>query len=224
MIVNADYWFKSSMNHLIHGANELGEVIPRIKIFLRKQGDLNQRDANGETLLSRARTANLVKVINYLESQGAQRDVVTETAQKTCMICLENIHSNARCKEEEERVLKCRHAFHSECIERWLELKHNCPLCRDRVNADTPEAPRPQMSVAEILAVPDHVPLHNLQFNRYLLQVPVHHLQFNRDLLQVRSEILQNRSIRVLNLNEDTPVAHTARRVHSVASRIFGFR
>lgn len=136
-MVNADYWFKSSMNHLVHGANELGEVIPRIKIFLRKQGDLNQRAANGETLLSRAQAANLVRVINYLESQGAKTDAVTETAQKTCTICLENINSNASCKEEEERVLKCRHAFHSECIERWFKVKHNCPLCRDCVDVDT---------------------------------------------------------------------------------------
>ena len=101
-MVNADYWFKSSMDLLVHGANEQGEVIPRIKIFLRKQGDLNQRDANGATLLSRARAASLVKVINYLESQGVKPEAVIETAQKTCSICLENINSNASRKEEEQ--------------------------------------------------------------------------------------------------------------------------
>ncbi len=200
--INANYWFKSSMDHLVRGANELGEVIPRIKIFLRKQGDLNQSASNGETLLSRARAANLVRVINYLENHCAQKDAVNETAQKTCMICLENIHSNASCKEEEEKELKCRHAFHNECIESWFKLKHNCPLCRGHVDVDTPEALRPAMSLEEILAVPDH------------------NLQFNLDLLQVRTAILQNRSVRILALNEDTPVAQTARRVNSVVSRL----
>ncbi|MBA3816467.1 MAG: hypothetical protein H0X29_08105 [Parachlamydiaceae bacterium] len=209
-MVNQDYWFKSSLDLLVHGANEQGEVIPRIRIFLKKQGDLNQRAANGETLLSKARAANLVKVINYLKSQGAESDALIETAQKTCMICLENIHLNARCKEEEERVLKCRHVFHSECIERWVKLKHNCPLCRDHVDVDTLEAPRSEMSAEEILAVPDHVPDHNLQFNQ--------------GLTQVRSEILQIRSIRIPDLNEDTPLGRTASRGHSVASSLFGFR
>ena len=97
--------------------------------------------------------------------------------------------------EEEERVLKCRHAFHSECIAGWLKIKHNCPLCRARLEVDTPEVPRPEMSAEEILAVPDHALDHNLQLNL--------------GRAQVRSE---------------TPVARTASRVNSVASRIFWSR
>lgn len=121
----AYFWIKIASSWLRGAANEQGEVIPRIKISLRKQGDLNQKAANGETLLSRARAANLVKVINYLESQGAKTDAVTETVQKTCSICFENINSNASCKEEEERVLKCRHAFHSGCsFRQLLEMRY----------------------------------------------------------------------------------------------------
>lgn len=37
-----------------------------------------------------------------------------------------------------------------------------------------------------------------------------------------RSEILQNRSFRILNLNEYTPVSRTAARVASFATRSFG--
>ncbi|KAF0927867.1 hypothetical protein E2562_036790 [Oryza meyeriana var. granulata] len=31
---------------------------------------------------------------------------------------------------------RCRHAFHLDCVDRWLESKASCPLCRARVDAD----------------------------------------------------------------------------------------
>ncbi|XP_062088995.1 E3 ubiquitin-protein ligase SDIR1-like [Humulus lupulus] len=45
---------------------------------------------------------------------------------KTCSICLEKMSFGDR------RVVKmpCSHAFHKDCIVRWLETSHLCPLCR----------------------------------------------------------------------------------------------
>lgn len=40
-----------------------------------------------------------------------------------CSICNENY-------ENEIFLTKCAHPFHKECIERWLNEKHNCPICR----------------------------------------------------------------------------------------------
>ncbi|XP_062232360.1 putative RING-H2 finger protein ATL12 [Phragmites australis] len=31
---------------------------------------------------------------------------------------------------------RCRHAFHLDCVDRWLESNASCPLCRTRVDAD----------------------------------------------------------------------------------------
>ena len=113
METNSTYWFNRSMDHLIQGANELGEVIPRIKVFLRRDGDINQQDGQGNTLLSKANAAGLFKVVSYLKSQGAK----SETVEKTCAICFENINSRPVREEESERILDCSHVFHRECIE-----------------------------------------------------------------------------------------------------------
>ena len=44
--------------------------------------------------------------------------------QTTCSICLNNIETNMT-------TLKCKHAFHDKCIEKWKEQgKNTCPCCR----------------------------------------------------------------------------------------------
>ena len=37
-------------------------------------------------------------------------------------------------KEEQVSVLECGHMFHSNCIEKWLKNKKECPLCRQKIN------------------------------------------------------------------------------------------
>lgn len=41
-----------------------------------------------------------------------------------CSICLKTMYSNTMTKTE------CHHNFHTICLERWIETKNNCPLCR----------------------------------------------------------------------------------------------
>ena len=46
-----------------------------------------------------------------------------------CLICLEEYH-----QEEDLRLLSCRHVFHKDCVDRWLETgRNNCPACRTQV-------------------------------------------------------------------------------------------
>eukprot|EP01018_Ginkgo_biloba_P014886 Gb_16540 [translate_table: standard] len=49
-----------------------------------------------------------------------------------CAVCL--------CRFEETEILrllpKCKHAFHIDCVDTWLEAHSTCPLCRHRVEAD----------------------------------------------------------------------------------------
>ncbi|KAF5748556.1 hypothetical protein HS088_TW04G00512 [Tripterygium wilfordii] len=51
-----------------------------------------------------------------------------------CAVCLS--------KFEDIEVLrllpKCKHAFHINCVDQWLEKHSSCPLCRHKVNADDP--------------------------------------------------------------------------------------
>ncbi|GJD06829.1 hypothetical protein Gasu2_12210 [Galdieria sulphuraria] len=41
-----------------------------------------------------------------------------------CSICIEDIK-----KGKKLRLLRCRHAFHARCVERWLMSANRCPLC-----------------------------------------------------------------------------------------------
>ncbi|KAI8341047.1 hypothetical protein BC941DRAFT_415704 [Chlamydoabsidia padenii] len=43
-----------------------------------------------------------------------------------CLVCLDDFMP-----KQTVRVLKCRHVFHVECVDRWLVEAHNsCPICR----------------------------------------------------------------------------------------------
>lgn len=46
-------------------------------------------------------------------------------SMKECMVCLEEFLMGS-----EVVCLPCGHIFHGDCIVRWLETSHLCPLCR----------------------------------------------------------------------------------------------
>lgn len=57
-------------------------------------------------------------------SDEVKRKMMGDTER--CQICLTDY-----CNEEQVRVLKCRHGFHTECIDKWLtEGSNKCPICR----------------------------------------------------------------------------------------------
>lgn len=128
-----------------------------------------------------------------------------KVSEKVCVICYDSISSNPTHEEEKEKVLNCSHIFHRECIGEWLKLKHNCPVCRAHIESNTPEAPKPEMTAEEILAVPD-----SQLFN-------------DQTLLLVQNTIQQIRYFRILDLNENNQVSNNARKAISVASRICGW-
>lgn len=63
-----------------------------------------------------------------------------------CSICLEEVKKSSRL-----RLLRCGHAFHATCIERWLGSVNRCPLC-NRTVVDRP-----------ILATQEPIPATTLQ-------------------------------------------------------------
>ncbi|KAJ3544321.1 hypothetical protein NMY22_g2822 [Coprinellus aureogranulatus] len=62
------------------------------------------------------------------EEQGK----IASNCTERCLICLDDYEP-----EDDVRVMKCRHAFHQSCVDRWLQTgRNNCPACRSTgVNA-----------------------------------------------------------------------------------------
>jgi hypothetical protein len=46
-----------------------------------------------------------------------------------CSICLTEFIDNKRVKS----LIKCKHTFHTRCINVWLMKQDTCPMCRERV-------------------------------------------------------------------------------------------
>ncbi|KAL8230648.1 hypothetical protein R6Q57_000426 [Mikania cordata] len=69
---------------------------------------------------------NLNRVFSYKYSFCA------DPVNSECVVCL-----NRFADGEQVRKLPCRHVFHKECFERWLDcLKLRCPLCRSPLVSD----------------------------------------------------------------------------------------
>lgn len=47
----------------------------------------------------------------------------TETGE--CSICLEDIRYRQKVRE-----LQCKHVFHPDCIDGWMNESRKCPMCR----------------------------------------------------------------------------------------------
>ena len=52
-----------------------------------------------------------------------------------CPICYERMTS------KDTTTTRCKHVYHSTCLERWLTTNHTCPLCRETLREQSPERP-----------------------------------------------------------------------------------
>merc|ERR1719424_2402627 len=66
----------------------------------------------------------------YEETNHCKRAEVDE--DRLCCICLSEMEP-----DEEAKELICNHAFHADCIDKWLMVSVLCPLCKQRA------APKP---------------------------------------------------------------------------------
>ncbi|XP_046358908.1 E3 ubiquitin-protein ligase RNF115-like [Haliotis cracherodii] len=86
------------------------------------------------------------QLLNQLEGAGAppaEKDkidslptvrITKEQAERVlqCSICMEDFQV-----EEEAKKLPCEHHYHTQCINKWLELHGTCPVCRKDLNGET---------------------------------------------------------------------------------------
>ena len=62
------------------------------------------------------------------ESASCANFAEDEDGEQSCTICL-----GVFVMDEELRMLPCLHTFHAPCVDQWLELSQECPLCRTSV-------------------------------------------------------------------------------------------
>ena len=58
--------------------------------------------------------------------------------EKTCVICLEDFENDDRISFSNSG---CKHIFHTECLQAWLEKHTSCPTCRNRMLPDPEPMP-----------------------------------------------------------------------------------
>lgn len=59
--------------------------------------------------------------------------------EEGCAVCLAEYNDG-----EKVRLLRCRHLFHSACIDRWLAMSRRCPVCQADVRDIPPPPPLPE--------------------------------------------------------------------------------
>ncbi|KAH7336791.1 hypothetical protein B0J17DRAFT_443823 [Rhizoctonia solani] len=73
----------------------------------------------------------------------AQSGSVTENCTERCLICLDDYSD-----DDDLRIMTCKHMFHKDCVDRWMETgKNNCPACRTK-GVETNPAPEPSSAPA----------------------------------------------------------------------------
>lgn len=78
--------------------------------------------------------------------RGATIDKEAMCAQPSCPICGEDFSV-----DETALQIQCSHLFHEQCVVPWLELKHNCPICRLDMSETLPlPGELEELTVAEI--------------------------------------------------------------------------
>lgn len=68
----------------------------------------------------------------FLEEPSPRPRKQLNRKKHCCSICQETIPKSSYRITSETTIykLKCRHRFHSKCLDSWQIIKNNCPLCR----------------------------------------------------------------------------------------------
>ncbi|KAK3427642.1 hypothetical protein EUGRSUZ_F03819 [Eucalyptus grandis] len=66
------------------------------------------------------------EAINMLEKMKPDKSRSKGEVAESCSICFEEM----KVLEVEVVRMPCEHVFHYDCIVRWLNTSHSCPLCR----------------------------------------------------------------------------------------------
>jgi len=98
----------------------LKDLVHSIKILYKFIYEEEERTATPQafSLKKVCSSCGIKKLSDYIEEEDSNEN------DEECSICCESI------KNMDTIKLKCKHIFHKECIEKWVEKSGTCPLCR----------------------------------------------------------------------------------------------
>ena len=64
---------------------------------------------------------------DVLASAGGGDEECGEAGGVDCVICMNAVEAR---EPRRRMVTPCNHFFHQECLERWMDVKMECPTCR----------------------------------------------------------------------------------------------
>ncbi|MBA0736015.1 hypothetical protein Gogos_009611 [Gossypium gossypioides] len=105
------------------------------------QALLVESEINQETLMSRALAESrseferinngMVAATESSIKEMIEKVKVEAGDEEKCMICLEEVEVGFEASQ-----MPCSHVFHDDCIKKWLQQSHYCPICRFEMPID----------------------------------------------------------------------------------------
>lgn len=78
------------------------------------------------------------------ESESTEHNTNTLTEDNKCSICFEDIdltneelYFKPNCCVNQAENIYCKSVYHKECIDRWLQVKASCPICRTAIQTNS---------------------------------------------------------------------------------------
>lgn len=168
---------------------------------------------------------------------GSQDESVNvEHEADICSICRDPLEL-----DETAKKIVCAHVFHQACIDQWLMNANTCPLCRIVVDQFAPRFRVPEMTVEELLAIPDHTPYNggvharaiDVEIRRMRLIIDIENRELLREILLDSNPGLEEAERPIFALNDLNVVVEESvslrnrirryirnSRIHNLAGRI----
>ena len=150
-------------NRRLSGNTAIEDQLPRTKQSLRRRtlqieealatktyGELQNRNDNDDdnkiTNPSQQEQLNAQNkecttcALSCRESSTARKPTMRLPLAKTCAICLDDFENDDKIAVSTKEGA-CRHIFHKDCLQTWLENHTSCPTCRHRMLPDPEPMP-----------------------------------------------------------------------------------
>ncbi|KAJ9203673.1 hypothetical protein DTO164E3_306 [Paecilomyces variotii] len=114
----------SILANLLSMGDRHGDAVYSQEELDRVISQLIDQNANGNAPPPAAESA-----IKSLPKKPVDRDMLGSDGKAECSICMDNVELGTEVAE-----LPCKHWFHYNCIEAWLNQHNTCPHCRRGIN------------------------------------------------------------------------------------------